>query len=60
MTSTASGAAASQFGPNVHALLTVMNKQCGLSHGKCVNPHFPDEPRRHGMRFSRQTLEKQG
>ena len=36
MTSTAGGAAASQFGPNVHALLTVMNKQCGLSHGKCV------------------------
>jgi transposase len=36
MTSTASGAAASQFGPNVHALLAVMNKECGLSHGKCV------------------------
>jgi transposase len=36
MTSTAGGAAASQFGPNVHALLTVMNKECGLSHGKCV------------------------
>ncbi|MFZ0713866.1 IS66 family transposase, partial [Mycobacterium sp.] len=36
MTSTATGAAASQFGPNVHALLTVMNKECGLSHGKCV------------------------
>lgn len=36
MTSTASGAAASQLGPNVHALLTVMNKECGLSHGKCV------------------------
>jgi transposase len=36
MTSTASGAAASQFGPNVHALLTLMNKECGLSHGKCV------------------------
>lgn len=36
MTSTAGGAAASQFGPHVHALLTVMNKECGLSHGKCV------------------------
>jgi len=36
MTSTASGAAASQFGPNVHALLTIMNKEYGLSHGKCV------------------------
>jgi transposase len=36
LTSTASGAAASQFGPNVHALLAVMNKECGLSHGKCV------------------------
>jgi len=36
MTSTASGAAASQFGPNVHATLTLMNKECGLSHGKCV------------------------
>jgi transposase len=36
MTSTARGAAASQFGANVHALLAVMNKECGLSHGKCV------------------------
>jgi transposase len=36
MTSVASGAAASQLGPNVHALLAVMNKECGLSHGKCV------------------------
>jgi transposase len=36
-TSSARGAAASQFGPNVHALLAVMNKECGLSHGKCVN-----------------------
>ena len=36
MISTAGGAAASQFGPNVHALLAVMNKECGLSHGKCV------------------------
>jgi transposase len=37
MTSTARGAASSQLGANVHALLTIMNKQCGLSHGKCVN-----------------------
>lgn len=36
MTSPASGAAASQFGPHVHALLAMMNKECGLSHGKCV------------------------
>jgi transposase len=37
MTSTARGAATSQLGANVHALLAIMNKQCGLSHGKCVN-----------------------
>ncbi|HEX4144411.1 MAG TPA: IS66 family transposase [Pirellulales bacterium] len=36
MISTAGGAAASQFGPNIHALLAAMNKECGLSHGKCV------------------------
>jgi transposase len=35
-TSFARGAAASQLGPNVHALLAIMNKECGLSHGKCV------------------------
>lgn len=35
-TSTARGAAASQLGPNVHALLTILNKQLGLSHGKSV------------------------
>lgn len=35
-TSTARGAAASQLGRNVHAALTIMNKQLGLSHGKCV------------------------
>ena len=35
-TSTARGAAASQLGPNVHALLAILNKQLGLSHGKCV------------------------
>ena len=35
-TSTARGAAASQLGPNVHALLTICNKQLGLSHGKCA------------------------
>lgn len=35
-TSTARGAAASQFGPNVHALLTILNKQLGLAHGKSV------------------------
>lgn len=33
-TSTARGAAASQLGPNVHALLAILNKQSGLSHGK--------------------------
>lgn len=33
-TSTAAGAAASQFGPNVHAVLAILNKQLGLSHGK--------------------------
>jgi len=35
-TSTARGAAASQFGPRVHAALTLLNKQLGLSHGKGV------------------------
>jgi transposase len=35
-TSSARGAAASQLGANVHAALTIMNKQLGLSHGKCV------------------------
>lgn len=35
-TSTARGAAASQLGGNVHAALAIMNKQLGLSHGKCV------------------------
>lgn len=35
-TSTARGAAASQLGPNVHALLVILNKQLGLSHGKSV------------------------
>ena len=34
--STARGAAASQLGPNVHAAMAIMNKQLGLSHGKCV------------------------
>lgn len=33
-TSSACGAAASQFGPNVHAVLAILNKQLGLSHGK--------------------------
>ena len=32
----ARGAAASQLGPNVHAVLAIMNKQLGLSHGKSV------------------------
>jgi transposase len=35
-TSTARGAAASQLGGNVHAAMAIMNKQLGLSHGKCV------------------------
>jgi transposase len=35
-TSTAMGAAASQLGPNVHAVLAILNKQLGLSHGKSV------------------------
>lgn len=35
-TSTARGAAASQLGANVHAVMAIMNKQLGLSHGKCV------------------------
>jgi transposase len=35
-TSTARGAAASQLGPHVHALLTLLNKELGLSHGKSV------------------------
>ena len=35
-TSSARGAAASQFGPHVHALLAMLNKELGLSHGKSV------------------------
>jgi transposase len=35
-TSTVRGAAASQLGPNVHAVLAILNKQLGLSHGKSV------------------------
>ena len=35
-TSVARGATASQLGPNVHALLTILNKELGLSHGKSV------------------------
>jgi transposase len=35
-TSTARGAAASQLGAKIHAALAIMNKQLGLSHGKCV------------------------
>jgi transposase len=34
-TSDATGAAASQLGAEAHAALAVLNKQCGLSHGKC-------------------------
>jgi transposase len=33
-TSTAGGAAASQLGAGVHALLAILNKELGLSHGK--------------------------
>jgi transposase len=33
-TSDALGAAASQLGPDAHALQAVLNKSCGLSHGK--------------------------
>lgn len=35
-TSSARGAAVSQLGPNVHALLAILNKESGLSHGKNV------------------------
>jgi transposase len=35
-TSSARGAAGSQLGPNVHALLAILNKELGLSHGKNV------------------------
>ena len=34
--SSARGAAASQLGPQVHALLAILNKELGLSHGKSV------------------------
>lgn len=34
-TSDATGAAASQLGADAHAALALLNKQCGLSHGKC-------------------------
>jgi transposase len=34
-TSDAVGAAASQLGAETHAALALLNKQCGLSHGKC-------------------------
>jgi len=33
-TSDALGAAASQFGPNIHAAAAILNKELGLSHGK--------------------------
>lgn len=33
-TSSATGAAGAQFGPNVHAAMTLLNKELGLSHGK--------------------------
>ena len=33
-TSDATGAAAAQFGPNVHAAIALANKELGLSHGK--------------------------
>lgn len=35
-TNSARGAAASQLGPRVHALLAILNKELGLSHGKSV------------------------
>lgn len=35
-TNSARGAASSQLGPNIHALLTLLNKELGLSHGKSV------------------------
>ena len=35
-TSSARGAAASQLGPQLHALLAILNKELGLSHGKIV------------------------
>jgi transposase len=35
-TSTARGAAGSQLGPHIHAILAILNKQLGLSHGKSV------------------------
>ncbi len=35
-TSSARGAAGSQLGPNIHALLAILNKELGLSHGKNV------------------------
>jgi transposase len=35
-TSSARGAAASQLGPQLHALLAILNKELGLSHGKSV------------------------
>lgn len=35
-TSDALGAAASQLGPDAHAALVLLNKQLGLSHGKCA------------------------
>src|SRR5690606_13160684 len=35
-TSRARGAAGSQLGPNIHALLVILNKELGLSHGKSV------------------------
>ncbi|HEY2784618.1 MAG TPA: IS66 family transposase, partial [Fimbriiglobus sp.] len=35
-TSSAVGAAGSQFGPNVHAAVAILNKELGLSLGKCT------------------------
>jgi len=63
-TSTARGAAASQLGPNAHAILALLNKQLGLSHGKSAgrggakHPDLRDPHRRttrgERLRFSPQ------
>lgn len=50
-TSDALGAAASQLGPDAHGALSLLNKEMGLSHGKCARLF----ERFFGIRISRST-----
>ena len=50
-TSDALGAAASQLGPDAHSALSILNKEMGLSHGKCAKVFS----RLFGIKISRST-----